>query len=106
MTNLTPELIAKAKAAKSAEELLALAKENGIELTIEEAKTFFAQISASGAVSDDDLDAVSGGYDCIEDLMKIWDNREGIKNAVGSLSEGSSVHGVETSMKNNTDTQF
>ena len=106
MTNLTPELIAKAKTAKSAEELLALAKENGIELTIEEAKTFFAQISASGAVSDDDLDAVSGGYDCIEDLMNIWNNREGIKKAVGTLSEGSSVHGVETSMKNNTDTQF
>ena len=106
MTNLTPELIAKAKTAKSAEELLALAKENGIELTIEEAKTFFAQISASGAVSDDDLDAVSGGYDCIEDLMNIWNNREGIKKAVGTLSEGSSVHGVETSMKNNTNDQF
>ena len=33
MKNLTPELIAKARAAKSAEELLALAKENGIEMT-------------------------------------------------------------------------
>ena len=64
MKNLTPELIEKAKAAKSAEELLALAKENGVELTEEEAKTYFEQIGASGAVSDDDLDAVSGGWDC------------------------------------------
>ena len=106
MKNITPELIAKAKAAKSAEELLALAKENGIEMTEEEAKTYFAQLGTSGAVADDDLDAVSGGYDCIEDLMNIWNNREGIKNAVGTLSEGSSVHGVETSMKNNTNDQF
>ena len=37
MKNLTPELIAKAKAAKSAEELLALAKDNNMELTEEEA---------------------------------------------------------------------
>ena len=64
MKNLTPELIAKAKQAKSAEELLALAKENGIELTAEEANTYFAQLGTSGAVADDDLDAVSGGWDC------------------------------------------
>ena len=64
MKNITPELIAKAKAAKSAEELLALAKENGVELTEEEAKTYFAQLGTSGAVADDDLDAVSGGWDC------------------------------------------
>ena len=42
MKDLTPELIAKAKAAKSAEELLELAKENGVELTEEEAKSLFA----------------------------------------------------------------
>ena len=61
MKNLTSELIAKAKAAKSAEELLALAKENGLELTEEEAKTYFAQLNANGALSDDELDAVAGG---------------------------------------------
>ena len=70
MKNITPELIAKAKAAKSAEELLALAKENGVELTEEEAKTYFEQIGASGEVSDDDLDAVSGGWDCPSDEEK------------------------------------
>ena len=41
MKNLTPELIAKAKAAKSADELLALAKNNNVELTETEAKTYF-----------------------------------------------------------------
>ena len=61
MKNLTPELIAKAKAAKSAEELLALAKENNVELTEEEAKTYFEQLNANGAVSDDELGAVAGG---------------------------------------------
>ena len=61
MKSLTPELIEKAKAAKSAEELLALAKENNVELTEEEAKTYFEQLNANGAVSDDELDAVAGG---------------------------------------------
>ena len=61
MKNLTPELIAKAKAAKSAQELLELAKANNVELTEEEAKTYFEQLNANGTVSDDELDAVAGG---------------------------------------------
>ena len=64
MTNYTPELIAKAKAAKSAEELFALAKENGMEMTEEDAKTYFSQLNANAAVSDDELDAVAGGGSC------------------------------------------
>ena len=58
---MNKELIAKAKAAKSAEELLELAKANNVEMTAEEAKTYFAQLSAKGAVADDELDAVAGG---------------------------------------------
>ena len=61
MKNFPPELIAKAKTAKSAEELLELAKANNVELTETEAKTYFAQLNANGAVSDDELDAVAGG---------------------------------------------
>ena len=62
MKNLTPEMIEKAKAAKSAEELLALAKENNVEMTADEAKTYFAQLNPkSGELDDDDLDAVAGG---------------------------------------------
>jgi hypothetical protein len=61
MKNLSSELIAKAKAVKSAEELLALAKANNVELTEAQAKTYFAQLSANGAVADEELEGVSGG---------------------------------------------
>lgn len=76
MTNFTPELIAKAKVATSAEKLFALAKENGMEITEEEAKTYFAQLNANGAVSDEELDLVAGG--CGEtyqdgDIVKFFD---------------------------------
>ena len=64
MKNFTPELIAKAKAAKSAEELLALAKENNVEMTEEQAKIYFEQLNANGTVSDEELDAVVGGGSC------------------------------------------
>jgi predicted ribosomally synthesized peptide with nif11-like leader len=62
MKNLTPEMIEKAKVAKSAEELLALAKESGVEMTAEEATTYFAQLNPkSGELDDNDLDNVAGG---------------------------------------------
>ena len=61
MKNLTPELIEKAKNAKSAAELLALAKENDVEITEEEAKIYFDQLNSNGSVSDEELDAVAGG---------------------------------------------
>ena len=64
MTNITPELIAKIKAAESAEELLELAKANDVELTAEEAKTYFEQLHTNGAISDDDLENVAGGFVC------------------------------------------
>ena len=79
MANLSPELIAKAKIAKSAEELLALAKENGIELTAEEANVYFSQLNANSAVSDDDLDAVSGGWDCPSGKKKHFEIGEYVK---------------------------
>ena len=62
MKNLTPEMIEKAKAAKSAEELLPLAKEYNIEMTADEAKIYYAQLNPkSGELDDDDLDSVAGG---------------------------------------------
>ena len=61
MKNFTPDLIAKVKTAKSPEELLELAKANGVELTAEEAKTYFEQLTANSAVSDDELDVIAGG---------------------------------------------
>lgn len=61
---LNKELLEKAEAAKTAEELLILAKENGIELTDEQAEKYFNKINvASGEIADDELDNVSGGCD-------------------------------------------
>lgn len=59
---ISQELIAKAKKAKSAEEIMALAKENGIEMSEETAKTYFKQICPkTGELSDEELDNVAGG---------------------------------------------
>ena len=59
---LNKELLVKAKEAKTPEELLTLAKENGIEMTAEEAQKIFAQLHPqTSELSDDELDNVSGG---------------------------------------------
>ncbi len=55
------ELILKAKQAKNPEELIALAKENGTELTEESAKAYFEQLHKTGELNDDELDNVAGG---------------------------------------------
>lgn len=61
MENINEELMAKARGAKSAEELLALAKENDVELTEEQANAYFDQMNKTGELSDDELDSVAGG---------------------------------------------
>ena len=62
MMNLTTELIEKAKAAASAEELLALAEDAGMEMTAKEAASCFAQLNPKmGELDEDDLDVVAGG---------------------------------------------
>ena len=59
---MNKELLAKAKEAKAPEELLALAKENGVELTEESAKAYFEVIHPkAGELSDSELDNVAGG---------------------------------------------
>ena len=55
------EMIEKAKQAKSAEELLEMAKEESIEMSAEQAAEYFATIHASGELSDEELDNVAGG---------------------------------------------
>ena len=63
---LTTEQMQKAAACKSAEELQALAKSEGIELTDEEAEAYFAELN-NVRVSDDELDAVAGGKEPCDD---------------------------------------
>lgn len=55
------ELLFKAKTAKNAEELLALAKENGMEMTEESAQAYFEKLNKKGELSDDEIDNVAGG---------------------------------------------
>ncbi len=61
--NLTQEILEKAKQAKSSNELFALAKENGMELSEEQAKIYYERLnSKSNQISDEELDNVNGGY--------------------------------------------
>lgn len=63
----TPELIEKAKEAKTPDELMSLAKENGVELTEESAASYFDRLNPkTGELSDSELDNVSGGG-CLSD---------------------------------------
>ena len=61
---LTKELIEKAKTANTAEELLAMAKAENIEMTAEEAAKYFAELHKAGELSDEELDNVAGGRLC------------------------------------------
>ena len=62
MSKITPEMIEKAKAVKCAKELVELAKTNGIEMTDEEAKIYYAQLNPkAGELDDDELETISGG---------------------------------------------
>lgn len=60
-SNFLPEQIEMAKQAKSAEELAELAKENGVDITEDEAREYYEQLNKTGELSDDELDNVSGG---------------------------------------------
>ncbi|MGN0483434.1 MAG: hypothetical protein ACI4HI_07765 [Lachnospiraceae bacterium] len=58
---ISKDVLVKAKQTKNAEELLALAKENGMEMTAEQAEENFAKLHQNGELADDELDNVAGG---------------------------------------------
>ncbi len=58
---MTNEMLAKAKECKSAEEFLAFAKENGIEVTAEQAAENLSKLHGEGELDDDALSDASGG---------------------------------------------
>ena len=66
--NFTEEQLAKIKAAKTAEELIALAKAEGIEATEEQIKAQFDAMHSEGELADDELNNVSGG-----EMYDDWD---------------------------------
>ena len=55
------DIIQKARKAESVEALIALAKENKIELSEEEAKAYFNHLHQNGELADDELTNVAGG---------------------------------------------
>ena len=59
--NISKELLEKAKQAKTAEELLEMAKAENIALTEEEAAKAFEELNKNGELSDEELDNVAGG---------------------------------------------
>ena len=59
--NISKELLEKAKQAKTAEELLEMAKAENIELNAEEAAQALAKMNKNGELSDEELDNVAGG---------------------------------------------
>ena len=61
--NISKELLKKAKQAKTAEELLEMAKAEKVELTEEEAAKAFEELNKNGELSDEELDNVAGGCD-------------------------------------------
>ena len=82
---MNQELIIKAKAAKSVEELLELAKASNVELSEEQAKEYFAKLNPTkGELSDDELDDVSGGG-CGESKTKYCPN---CNSELRMISEG------------------
>ena len=59
--NISKELLEKAKQAKTAEELIEMAKEENIELTEEQAAKAFAELNKAGELSDEELENAAGG---------------------------------------------
>ena len=55
------ELLNKLKAAKSAQELIELAKAEGTEIPADEAEEMFAELNAEGEISEEELEAIAGG---------------------------------------------
>ena len=70
MTTFTPELIEKAKVAQTAAQLLELAKEAGVEMSADEASTYFAQLNPKRGELNDDLVNVAGGA-CQSSRVKV-----------------------------------
>ena len=58
---MAKEILQKLRTAKSVEELRDIAKANGKELTMKEAKAAFDSLCGTGELSDEDLEKIAGG---------------------------------------------
>ena len=56
------ELLVKLQAAKSVEELVEMAKAEGAEIAPDKAEELFAKLNAEGEISEEELEAIAGGF--------------------------------------------
>ena len=66
---ITKEMLAKAMQCRTAEELMALAKSEGMEVTKEEAEAYLAEIYDI-ELEEEELEKVAGGYSLCENYGK------------------------------------
>ena len=66
---ITKEMLAKAMQCRTAEELMALAKSEGMEVTKEEAEAYLAEIY-DVELEEEELEKVAGGYNICENYGK------------------------------------
>ena len=81
---LTKEQVAKAMACKTAEELMAMAKAEGIELTKEEAEAYMAEMDDVELDSDTLKQVAGGGLSYCSDLFTFKKAPEGCPNLEAS----------------------
>ena len=81
---LTKEQVAKAMACKTAEELMAMAKAEGIELTKEEAEAYMAEMEDVELDSDTLKQVAGGGMSYCSDLFTFKKASEGCPNLEAS----------------------
>lgn len=69
---LTKEMLAKAAACETPEALIALAKENGVELSVEDAKGCLEKLEDFNVdIADDDMAKAAGGA-CWDICQRTW----------------------------------
>ena len=83
---LNQEMAAKARQAKSVDELMTLAEENNYPLTREQAEKTFAEFQVSGEISDDELDNVSGG--CTTSIEGVEYRKVGNSDGCSNMRHG------------------
>ena len=84
LTKETKEQVAKAMACKTAEELMAMAKAEGIELTKEEAEAYLAEMDDVELDSDTLKQVAGGGMSYCSDLFTFKKAPEGCPNLEAS----------------------
>ena len=73
MTKITKEMLKKALKCNTAEELIALAKAEGVEITKAEAEAYLAELE-NAELDASTLDKVAGGSPKVSGHKYIWEN--------------------------------